>query len=418
MMSPCLPSLSDIRSRFPALAHTQDGRPSVFFDAPGGTQCPQSVIDAVSYYLAFDNANHGGAFATSVRSDAMIADAHAVLADFLGAASPAEIIFGPNMTSLTFSVSRAIGRELSPGDEIVVTRLDHDANVAPWLLLAEDRGATVRWVDIRPEDCTLDLDSFESQLSPRTRIVAIGYASNAVGTVNDVRRLVGLARGAGALTFVDAVQYAPHAAIDVQELGCDFLACSAYKFFGPHVGVLYGRREHLERLAAYKVRPAGNQPPDKFETGTQNHEGIAGTRAAVEYLSGLAPAGSSPATRRARIVAGMDALQHYEQALCGRLLEGLGRVPGLRIWGIADPSRLGERVPTVSFTMEGLTPRSIAAHLASAGIFVWSGHFYAVGLTARLGLDPAGGLLRVGLAHYNTAEEVDRLFDELRALPR
>lgn len=408
-------SLPIIRSHFPALSQTRDGRPVVFFDNPGGTQCPQSVIDAVSHYLAFDNANHGGAFATSLRSDAMLSDAHQAMADFLGAASPAEIVFGPNMTSLTFSLSRALARELSAGDEIVVTRLDHDANVAPWLLAAEDRGAVVRWVDIHADDCTLDLDVFEALLSPRTRIVAVGYASNAVGTVNDIRRIAGMARAAGALTFVDAVQFAPHAPIDVQALGCDFLACSAYKFFGPHVGVLWGRQEHLERLRAYKVRPAGAHPPDKFETGTQNHEGIAGARAAVEYLASLAPASVAQATRRERIVAGMDALRCHERELCRRLLEGLVRVPGLRVWGIADPGRLDERVPTVSFTLEGRPPRAMAESLAHAGIFAWSGHFYAVSLTERLGLDPSGGLLRVGLAHYNTAEEVDRLLDELRA---
>jgi cysteine desulfurase family protein (TIGR01976 family) len=409
-------SLNDVRARFPALSQAQDGRPVVFFDNPGGTQCPQSVIDAVSHYLAFDNANHGGAFATSLRSDAMLADAHDAMADFLGAASPSEIVFGPNMTSLTFSVSRALARELSTGDEVVVTRLDHDANVAPWVMAAEDRGAVVRWVDIRAEDCTLDLESFEAQLSRRTRIVAVGYASNAVGTVNDIRRIAGMARAAGALTFVDAVQFAPHAPIDVQALGCDFLACSAYKFFGPHVGVLWGRREHLERLRAYKVRPAGNQAPDKFETGTQNHEGIAGARAAVEYLSSLAPGTAPSATRRERIVAGMEALRCHADELCRRLLEGLGGVPGVRVWGIADPGRLDERVPTVSFTLEGRPPRTIAEFLARAGIFAWSGHFYAVGLTERLGLDPSGGLLRVGLAHYNTAEEVERLLAELRSL--
>jgi cysteine desulfurase family protein (TIGR01976 family) len=411
-------NLSAIRSQFPALAQTQNGRPVVFFDAPGGTQCPRVVIDAVSDYLASDNANHGGAFATSVRSDEMLADAHGAVADLLGAASPAEVVFGPNMTTLTFGVSRAIGRELGPGDEIMVTRLDHDANVAPWLLLAEDRGAVVRWVDIHPEDCTLDLESFASQLSARTRLVAVGYASNAVGTINDVGRIVEMAHAAGALAFVDAVQFAPHGSIDVQALGCDFLACSAYKFFGPHVGVLYGRMEHLDRLSAYKVRPAGNRPPDKFETGTQNHEGIAGTRAAIEYLAGLAQASADGASRRSRLVSGIASLREYERRLCRRLLEGLGNVPGLRIWGIADPARVEERVPTVSLTLDGHTPRAIAEHLGGAGIFAWSGHFYAVSLTDRLGLDATGGLLRVGLAHYNTELEVDRLLHELSALSR
>ena len=405
-----------IRAQFPALLQSESGRPVVFFDNPGGTQCPRVVIEAVSHYLSADNANHGGAFATSLRSDAMLADAHVAMADFLGAASPREVAFGANMTSLTFSVSRALGRWLSPGDEILVTNLDHDANVAPWLLLAEDRGAVVRRVDIHPDDCTLDVESLSSQLSSRTRIVAVGYASNAVGTVNDVRRIVELAREAGALTFIDAVQYAPHAAIDVQALGCDFLTCSAYKFFGPHVGALYGRLELLERLTAYKVRPAGDQPPDKFETGTLNHEGIAGTRAAIEYLAGLGDEVPDGASRRARILAGMHALEEHERRLCRQLLEGLARIPGLRVWGIADPARLDERVPTVSFTMDRHSPREIAEQLARAGIFVWSGHFYALSLTTRLGLEPSGGLLRVGLAHYNTTDEVDRLLSELGRL--
>jgi len=405
-----------VRAQFPALTQLQSGRPVVFFDNPGGTQCPRAVIDAVSGYLASDNANHGGAFATSMRSDAMLADAHAAMADFLGAASPREVVFGANMTTLTFGVSRALGRGLSPGDEVLVTRLDHDANIAPWLMLAEDRGAVVRWVDIHPDDCTLDMDSLAAQLSSRTKIVAFGYASNAVGTVNDVRRIVELARAVGAVTFVDAVQYAPHAPIDVQALECDLLACSAYKLFGPHVGALYGRLDVLERLTAYKVRAAGNQPPDKFETGTQNHEGIAGTRGAIEYLAGLAGDQGAGSSRRARILAGMHALQDYERGLCRRLLEGLAAVPGLRVWGIADPARVDQRVPTVSFTIDGHSPRKIAEHLARAGIFVYSGHFYALALTARLGLEPSGGLLRVGLAHYNTPEEIDRLLKEIGRL--
>jgi len=316
-----------VRARFPALSQVQDGRPVVFFDNPGATQCPQTVIDAVSGYLTSHNANRGGAFATSRRSDAILADAHQAMADLLGAESPAEIAFGANMTTLTFGVSRALGRTLAPGDEIVVTHLDHDANIAPWLLVAEDVGAVVRWVDIRPEDCTLDLDSLARQLSPRTRIVAVGCASNAVGTINDVQSIVRMAHAAGALVFVDAVQYAPHGVIDVQDLGCDLLACSAYKFFGPHVGVLYGRLDLLERLQAYKVRAAGDRAPDKFETGTQNHEGIAGALAAVEYLASLAddhpPERRAPTSRRARLRAALSRIEQHERLLCARLLEGL-----------------------------------------------------------------------------------------------
>ena len=408
--------IHEIRRQFPALAQHHDGRPVVFFDNPGGTQVPQRVIDAVSNYLIHDNANHAGAFATSRRSDAMLAEAHQAMADMLGAASASEIVFGANMTTLTFSVSRALARLLQPGDEVIVTHLDHDANVSPWVLAAEDRGATVRWVDIREEDCTLDLDSFTRQLSSRTQLVAVGLASNAVGTINDVQRIIALAHEAGALVFVDAVQYAPHGPIDVQALGADFLACSAYKFFGPHVGVLYGRLDLLERLQAYKVRPAGNHAPDKFETGTLNHEGIAGTLAAVEYLASLSGLPASEGTRRQRVLAGLHELETYERGLCGRLLRGLRTLDGIRVFGITDENRLGCRVPTVSFTHRARTPREIATRLGERGIFTWSGHFYALALTTRLGLEPTGGLLRVGLAHYNTAEEVDRLLDELSRL--
>jgi cysteine desulfurase family protein (TIGR01976 family) len=406
-----------IRRLFPSLAQRHDGRPVVFFDSPGGTQCPQPVIDAVAGYLTHDNANHGGAFATSRRSDAMLVDAHQAMADMLGATSADEIVFGPNMTTLTFGASRALGRRLSPGDELVVTRLDHDANVAPWLHVAADRGATVRWVDVHTADCTLDLSTLEAQLSSRTKVVAVGYASNAVGTINEVGKITRLAHAAGALVFVDGVQYAPHGVIDVQAVGCDFLACSPYKFYGPHVGVLYGRRDLLDDLEAYKVRPALDRPPDKFETGTLNHEGIAGTRAAVEYLASLADDLPSDAPRARRVQAGLAAIRTHERDLCGRLLEGLNAIEGLRIRGIADPCRLDERVPTVSFTLDRWQPRQMAQHLAERGVFAWSGHFYAVALAERLGLG-ASGMLRVGLAHYNTADEVDLLLDELRHMRR
>jgi cysteine desulfurase family protein (TIGR01976 family) len=402
-----------IRSQFPSLSQTLDGRPVVFFDNPGGTQCPRSVIDAVANYLACDNANHGGAFATSRRSDAMLAEAHDAMADMLGAASGEEIVFGANMTTLTFGLSRAIGRWLAAGDELVVTHLDHDANIAPWVQVAEDRGVIVRWIDIHEADCTLNLDTLRGQLSPRTKLVAVGYASNAVGTINDVEAVIAMAHAAGALVFVDAVQYAPHGPIDVQALGCDFLACSPYKFFGPHVGVLYGRLDLLERLEAYKVRPAGNEPPDKFETGTLNHEGIAGTRAAVEYLASLAGAAGS---RRQRIHDAMAGIQAHERGLSVKLIDGLATVRGLHIRGIADPGRADQRVPTVSFTMDAFSPRQIAERLAARGIFVWDGNFYALALTERLGVEPSGGLLRVGLAHYNTEDEVDRLVEELKRL--
>ncbi|MBI3763379.1 MAG: cysteine desulfurase-like protein, partial [Chloroflexi bacterium] len=351
-----------IRAQFPALASG-----AIFFDNPGGTQVPRRVVERMADYLTRTNANHGGAFRTSVESDAMLHEAHAAMADFLGAASPDEIIFGANMTTLTFALSRALGRWLAPGDEIVVTRLDHDGDIAPWLLVAEDRGAVVKWVDIREEDCTLDMADFEAQISDRTKIVAVGYASNAVGTINDVKTIVEMAHAAGALAFVDAVQYAPHGPTDVRALDCDFLACSAYKFFGPHVGVMYGKRDLLDRLPAYKVRPAENTPPGKFETGTQNHEGIAGTLGALEYIAwvgetfGAKSQTPNPKSRRQEtLMRGMTAIREYEKQLGARLIAGLRTIPGLKIWGITDPARYSHRVPTVSFTLDGWHPRQIA----------------------------------------------------------
>jgi cysteine desulfurase family protein (TIGR01976 family) len=394
-----------VRSQFPALASG-----ATFFDNPGGTQVARPVLDRMNRYLVHTNANHGGVFATSRESDALLVEAHAAMADLLGAASGDEIVFGANMTTLTFALSRALGRWLKPGDEVVVTRLDHDANVAPWLLVAEDRGAIVKWADVNPEDCTLDLRDLERQLGPRTRLVACGHASNAVGTLNDVAAISRMAHAVGALCFVDAVQSAPHVSIDVRALGCDFLACSAYKFFGPHVGVLWGRYDLLERLTAYKVRPASDRPPDKFETGTLNHEGIAGALGAVEYLESLAP-GPGGGTRRERLVAAMDAIAAYERELCARLLDGLRSVKGVKVWGITDPARLAWRVPTVSFTREGWSPRRIAERLAARDIYVWAGNFYALAIMERLALQAGGGMLRAGLAHYNTRAEVDRFLE-------
>ncbi len=405
-----------VREQFPALKQMQHGKPVVFFDNPGGTQCPQTVVDAVAGYLTNDNANHGGAFATSQRSDEMLHDAHQAMADMLGAASADEIVFGANMTTLTFSVSRALARELKPGDEIVITQLDHDANVAPWLLAARDTGAVVRWVDIREEDVTLDMASFEAAITDKTKIVAAGYASNAVGTINDVKTIVDMAHAAGALAYIDAVQYAPHGPVDVQSLGCDLLVCSAYKFFGPHVGILYGKLDLLDRLSAYKVRPADNRPPYKFETGTLNHEGIAGTRAAVEYLAQMSSLKPQISNRRERLITGMTAIKEYEKALSGQLISGLQKINGLKVWGITDPAKLDRRVPTVSFTLEGHSPREIAEYLGQRGIFVWDGNYYALAVMERLGLQLAGGMLRVGLAHYNTAGEINRLLDELMTL--
>lgn len=416
--------LNAVRSQFPALAQTVSGQPAIFLDNPGGTQVPQTVIDAITRYLVESNANHSGAFATSQRSDAILDEAHAAAADMLNARSPAEIVFGPNMTTLTFSLSRALGRLLGPGDEIIVTRMDHDANITPWVLMAQDRGVTVRWADFDVEDYTLDMAGLRNLINENTRLVAVGYASNALGTVNDVKTISAWAHAVGALTYVDAVQFAPHGPIDVQDLDCDFLAMSAYKFFGPHVGVVYGRYELLDGLRAYKVRPAPARPPGKFETGTQNHEGMAGTLAAIEFLAELGRQFGQPYAdrfpglvgRRLHLKTGMTAVRLHDYALSAAILEELEALPGVRIHGIADRSRLDERVPTVSFTWSGRRPRAVASALAERGIFVWDGNYYALAVTERLGLEEQGGMVRIGAACYNTVDEVRRLGAVLREL--
>ena len=407
-----------IRTEFPALARQHDGRPAVFLDGPGGTQVPQRVIDAVAGYFRDTNANSGGAFTTSRRSDAMADEAHAAVADLLGAASPDEIKFGANMTTLTLHLGRSIGATLQPGDEIVVTRLDHEANVSTWRAMAADHGVTVQTVDIDPTDVTLDLEDLDSKLGPKTRLVAVGYASNAVGTINPVREIVARAHEVGALTFVDAVAFAPHGSIDVQDLGTDFLACSAYKWFGPHVGVLYGKADVLERLPAYKVRPAH----DRYETGTPNYEGIAGTLAATDYLRDIgrdygdvagAPGAESATERRREMVAAMVAIANYERELVSLLVDGLEEIKGVEIHGIIDRSRFGARVPTVAVSIAGVHPRAAAEALGRRGIFTWDGDFYATGLIERLGKAETGGVLRLGLVHYNTAGEVDRTLEAI-----
>jgi cysteine desulfurase family protein (TIGR01976 family) len=409
-----------IRAHFPALASG-----AIFFDNPGGTQVAEETLQRIQQYLLHTNANHGGAFYTSRESDATVAEARQAVADFLNAARPEEIIFGQNMTSLTLHISRSLARTLQPGDELVVTHLDHDANVAPWLLIAEDRGCQVRWVDIHPEDCTLNMEELERQITPRTRIVAVGYASNAVGTINDVQRVVQLAHSVGALCYIDAVQQAPHKPIDVQALDCDFLACSAYKFFGPHTGILYGKYDLLDRLTAYKVRPSGKLPPDKFETGTQSFESISGVLGALEYLAWVGTtfggefadqyqnqySGHALALKQ-----GMAAITAYELSLNKALTEGLSSVPGLHLYGITDIERMHQRVPTFSFTLQGHSPHAVAESLARHDIYVWNGNFYALTVTERLGLEEHGGLVRVGLTHYNTSEEIQRLVDALRRL--
>jgi cysteine desulfurase family protein (TIGR01976 family) len=401
-----------LRRRFPALSIEEAGRPIALFDGPGGTQVPDTVIEAIADYYRTSNANHDGAFLTSRRSDAAVDEAHAAMADLLGAASPDEVKFGANMTSLTFHVSRSIAAALAPGDEIVLTILDHEGNVGPWKAIAADRGLVVKTLDIHEADCTLALEQLDGLLTDRTRLVAVGWASNAVGTINPVAEIVRRAHAAGAWTYVDAVHAAPHLPIDVRAVDTDFLACSTYKFFGPHAGVLYGRAEILDRLPAYKLRPA----TDRFETGTGNFEGLAGVTAAVEYLAGVgtdygrARAGAS---RRERLVAGMIAIRAYEIDLYRHLAEGLETIPGLRLYGITDPARFSSRTPTAALRLEGVAPRAVAEALGAEGIAVWDGDFYATGLMERLGLLDSGGVVRIGLTHYNTAAEIDRLVEAL-----
>ena len=430
------------RAQFPSLAQTVNGHPAVFFDGPGGTQVPQSVIEAISEYLRNDNANTGGAYVTSRNTDAMILQARAAMADFLNCAAD-EVVFGPNMTSLTYMISRAIGREFGPGDEILVTRLDHDANVSPWLALQE-KGVTIRWAEIHEEDCTLDVEDLESKLSARTKLVAIGYASNAVGTINPVKEIVRLAHSGGALAYVDAVHYAPHGLIDVKDFDCDFLVCSTYKFFGPHMGVLFGKREHLARLRPYKVRPLTDALPFRWEWGTLNHECIVGITACVDYIASLGrsleakASGSTHSSlsrnydqekastalqiqggqgsRRLAIVNAFEVIHRHEHELMERLMAGLSHIPNLRIYGITDPSCFQWRCPTLAIRAAGQTPLQLATRLGERGFFTWDGNYYALNLTERLNVESSGGFLRIGLVHYNTPEEVDRLIDALSAI--
>jgi cysteine desulfurase family protein (TIGR01976 family) len=410
-----------LRSEFPALGRRQDGRPVAFLDGPGGTQVPQRVIDAVAAYYRDTNANAGGAFTTSRLSDAIVDEAHAAVADFLGARSPHEIKFGQNMSSLTLHLGRSIGATLGPGDEIVVTTLDHEANSSTWRAMATDRGVTVRTVDIRPDDVTLDMEDLEAKLSSRTRLVAVGYASNAVGTINPVGEIVARAHEVGALTYVDAVAYAPHGPIDVAALDTDFLVCSAYKWFGPHLGALFGKAEVLDRLPVFKVRPA----EDRWETGTPSFEAIAGTLAATDYLRdvgrsygdvGGAPGAAEASERRRELVAGMVAIAAHERELVTRLLAGLTGIRGVTVHGIVDPARFDARVPTVSVSVDGVHPHAAAEALAAAGVYAWDGDFYATALIERLGKADAGGLLRLGLVHYNTLAEVERTLEAVERI--
>ena len=402
-----------IRARFPALHLTHRDRPMAFFDGPGGTQVPDAVIDAVSRYYRTSNANHGGPFETSRRSDAIVGEAHAAIGDILGVDAD-EVTFGPNMTTLTFHLSRSIGASFRAGDEIVVTGLDHQANVDPWIAAARDNELIVRTWEPRLDDCTLRLDDLDAVVGRRTRLVAVGWASNAVGTINPIAEITARAHRAGALVYVDAVHAAPHLSLDARAVDADFVACSVYKFFGPHVGAVYGRRDVVALLPAYKVRPASH----RFETGTGNFEGYAGALAAVEYLAWVGEqfgGAGRAATRRERLVAAMTTIRGYELGLYGHLASGLEAIPGVTIHGLTEPSAFARRTPTAAISIDGVTPRAAAEALGERGIATWDGDFYATGLIERLGLAP-DGVLRIGLTHYNTTAEVDRLLAELRVI--
>ena len=408
-----------VRSLFPALSLEVGGAPAVFFDGPGGTQVPASVIDAMGDYLRTSNANRDPAFLTGERTERLMATAHARAAGLLGC-EPGETVFGQNMTTLAFGLSHALSRNWGPGDEIVVTNLDHAANVDPWVRAAERVGATVRRWDIDPATCTLPLEQLEAVLSDRTKFLAVGLASNAVGTINPVREACERARAVGAMTFADAVHAGPHLPIDAAELGCDFLACSPYKFFGPHLGLLFGRRELLEKLDPDHVRPTAGKNPLRWMTGTQNHEGIAGFVACCDYLASLRPGaapgepfGGNDAAFRPALLAAFGQIREYESALGERLLRGLAELPDVRVRGLTRENGPGDalwerRVTTFALTHARRTPRAMQAALAAEGFFTYAGNFYALPLTERLGIEPEG-LLRVGLVHYNTAAEVDRL---------
>jgi cysteine desulfurase family protein (TIGR01976 family) len=413
--------INQVRAHFPSLGRTHNGKPLVYFDAPGGTQVTQKCIDRIVDYFQRCNANTHGNFITAHESDLIIDDAHEAAADFLNAESRDEIVFGQNMTTLAFNLSRSLGRWMGPGDEIILTKLDHDANFSPWHLMAEERGVKVHVVDINTDDCTLQLDDYERYLSSNTKLVCVGMVSNAVGTINPVKQIVGMAHAAGALTFVDAVAGAPHLSIDVRDIGTDFLACSPYKFWGAHQGMMYGRYELLDRLPAYKVRPADNKPPHKFQTGTQSHENQAGFIGIIEYLEWFAQhAGATHRGRRSArsnaIAAAMDASMRYEQQLGKQLIEGVKAIPGVKLYGIADTARMDERVPTIAIRVKDQAPADTSRTLGERGICVWDGNYYAINLCERLDVEGKGGMVRIGLTHYNSPEEVDRCLSELEKI--
>ena len=416
-------NIKTIREQFPALSLKDEGKVRIYLDNPGGTQVPNHVLKRMEHYLIHTNSNHGGPFRTSVESDKVLEDAHQGMADLLNAKSADEIIFGANMTSLTFAVSRSIGRLLKRGDAILLTRMDHDGNVGPWLHLAEDLGLEVKWLNFDLKTYEYDLEEAQSIFKDNNiKLAAINYASNCLGTINNVKELTEMAHQSETLVFVDAVQYVPHGPTDVQDIGCDFLACSPYKFFGPHQGVLWGKAGLLEKLEAYKVRPAENTAPGKFETGTQLHEGQAGTLGVLEYLEWLGETMGAEylanfpefSGRRKKLHAAMLAIQDYEQTLSSRLIEGLQNLAGVDVKGISAVKDLARRVPTVSFTVKNQNPEEIAVKLAAENIFVWDGHNYALEAVRLMGIEEAGGVVRIGPVHYNTLEEIDRTLEVLK----
>ena len=399
--------IARVRREFPALAQSHNGRPRVFMDNPAGTQLPRRVIDAVSNAMVGAASNYGGFFENSRNAEAIHARAHGAMADFVNARSPDDIVVAQSMTALTLHVSRSLGRRWAPGDEIIVTRMDHEGNVSPWLLLAEDLDLVVKWLPFNLDTWRIEPEDLRTLLGPRTRLLALNAASNLTGSINDVAALAALARSAGAQTYVDAVQLAPHRPIDVQALGCDFLVCSSYKYFGPHLGVLWGRRQLLDELTAYKVRCASDEPPWKWETGTPQTELLAGLAACVDYHDWLGREVSDADSRRTRIEAAYHAAIDHEAGLATRLIDGILAIPGTTVHGITDPDQVAGRVPTVSMTHARMSPPQVAQRLARQGVCVWSGHNYALEAVRHLGIDEATGVLRIGLVHYNTREEVD-----------
>ncbi|MER9048681.1 cysteine desulfurase-like protein [Mesorhizobium sp. M0923] len=402
-----------VRAKFPALSLTDKGRRRIYLDNPAGTQVPQAVVDAVSRCLLTTNANLGGFFETTIAAQDIVDEAHLAMADFLGAASQQEIIIGANMTTLTYHMSRTLGRTMKPGDEIILTRMDHEGNVSPWLQLAEDLGLVVRWLPFDQQSWQIEEAALAALLSERTRLVALNYASNLTGSINRVKALTRTARQAGALVYVDAVQFAPHGLINVQNLGCDFLICSAYKFFGPHMGILWGRLDVVDALKPYKCRCSSNALPERFELGTPQIELMAGLSAAVDYLAELGAAAGDQASRRQKITKAFELSIAYENPLAQRLIDGLSDIAGLTIHGITDPKRINERVPTVSFTVQGIVPEAIVRQMNAENIFLWSGHNYAWEIVHQLGIPADQGVVRIGIAHYNTSAEIDETLESV-----